>query len=355
MKTKHFDAFNSTGALGSVSYWTTETISGGTAATLTMSSGSAQPGGVGVDVAAIHGTDGGFQLPADHNVMSNVRIHASVDYIGLLTMAASAYDITTQIQFIWQDVSAGGTIAQNMVLSVPGFADQTVPVNGLSLITPGISNSVSLALECNYQGLNNAQPEYIFKGYLNGALVLTSAPRRLAYWDATEFHVGMVTARHAGISWQRARFYDFATETPSAAETHEPMPTMTTAVARTPITIGDEDVNASPYTFPSELRQVEVVHRRHTRKMLTDMGYEVTHPMLSQARRIFKCTWIGSDSAASGLEDFIDNVAGTHENFNVTIRALGIGDVTCMLLSFDDFVDVGRDIKRISFELVEMY
>lgn len=356
MKTKHFDAFNGNGTLGAVSYWTTASPSGGTAAALNLGAGSARAQGAGLDVVAIHGTDGGFQLPASHNVMTNFHIGQGVDYIGVLTMAASSYNVATQVKLIWQDVSAGGNIAQNMVLSVPGFADQTVALNSLTIINlAAIGLDHAIALECDYQAMNNGQPEFIFKGYLNGSLVLTSPPRRLAYWDSTEFHVGILVARHSGSSWPRTLFHDFSTEVPTVAGTHEPMPTMAAAVARTPITIGDEDVTASPYTFPAELRTVEVVHRRHTRKMLTDMGYEVTHPMLSKVRRIFKCSWIGSDSTAASIETFIDNVSGTHEQFNVTIRALGIGDVSCALISFGDFIDVSKNIKRIQFDLVEVY
>lgn len=356
MTVKHYDSFNGSGLISSKPYWSVASMSGGAPATWTMVNSAAELSGSSSDAVAIHGTDGGLALPADHNVMMNFSTGQGISELGLTTMGGSSFDLASQITLKWQEISSGTTIAQNMTLVVPGFSDQTVAVNNAAIINPSFTGLVhALALESSYQAMNNGKPEFIFRGYLNGNLVLTSAPRRLDYWDAAKFTVGMLASKDTGVPWPVTRILEFSSEVPTPDATHEPKPTLTTPVVRTPISISDEITDDSPATFPFDLRTVEVKHVRHTRGTLTAAGYEPSHPELSNARRVFKCRWIGSDADADTLEAFIDARGGIFDNFNVTIRALGIGTVSAAFITIGEFVSLTRGVKSIQFDLLELF
>lgn len=348
MTLKHYDDFNAAAgtSLATKSYWTTAL---GTW-TETGAGTVEYLGSFNVDGQAVHGTDANLGLPASFNVATSFALEAGVKYVGLLGLSDSGATGGNRIEVRWRE-----DFGQRIEIRVPGFADHIVTTP--SLFTYGNTPPDSHTLEARfaYQGMNNGKPEYIVEAWVDGVLKAVTPPRRLNYWTSSHYFVGLTARRESfGVPSPTLYFHHFASEVPGTGN-HEPKPAIAAAASRTPISIATETPNASPATFPFELRQARVLHQRHTRRTLVDMGYEITHPRLSGARRIFECGWIGSESDADTLETFFDSRTGIEDNFQVTIRAMGIGTVDVAFLDPElTFEHVAKGVKRCSFALVEL-
>lgn len=340
---KLFTNFTGSGSLSLVAYWTI------LAGAWTRAGGYVEASGsLNTDQNVVHSTDAGYNLPSTHTVSAIFEANVGAKYFGVCTMADSSNTSSTRIEARWRE-----DFGQQFELLVPGFSAQIVTKpNHIDYANPQPTN---ISLVSEYQGMNAGKPEFIFRIYADGQLVLASPPRRLAYWSSTMYHHGMTARRESfGSPTPYVRVFEFSTDVPGAAVTHEPMPTVTTQAARTPITVGDEKPNASPSTFPFEIRIASVGHQRHTRRMLTDMGYDVSHPRLANARRFFDCAWVGDHTDADTVEAFFDSRDGSYDNFEINIRALGIGTVDVAFLEYGAMRDVSKGIRRIEFKLVEL-
>lgn len=341
---RHHETFSGSGSLDTASFWSL--VGGGV--TWTKSNGYCDiVGSFNIDSAAIHGTDANLGLPASHNVGAQFSFESGAKTLGVFVMG----DATgmQKVELRWWD-----NYGHKLVLKVPGFADQVVSAVGIASPVAGLRHTIGLG--CAYQGKVGGFPSFIFYGFLNGQGILQSPPRTLSYWDSAKYHVGLTARRETfGVPNPVLRVHEFASELPQPTATHEPKPTVTAKASRSPITISDEKPSASPAVFPFEVRIASVAHKRHTRKTLTDMGYAVTSPKLSNARRIISCSWIGSDADAATLESFIDAREGSTDNFTITIRALGIGTIDAAFLSIGAFIDESNGYKRISFTIAELF
>lgn len=349
MTIKHYDAFNGTGSLSLDAYWTI--LGGGGAAWDKAGGGFVElTGTANADDMVVHTTDGNLGLPGDHNLGTSFTVDNGIKYHGIVTMADSSMTTATRVELRWTQLPS----AQQVILYIGGLAAaQVVPTNPINYAAPGTVHT--LGLVCDYQAMNNGQPEYIFKGYLDGANIFTTPPRRLAWWVSTMFHVGMTGRQEAfGVPAPRLRVFEFASEIPSEAVTHEPKPTLEVDAVRTPITISDEKPDATPATFPFEIAIADVQHRRFTRGTLVDAGYNVSSPALQDGRRIMSCRWIGSATDADTLETFFDTLDNTDQNFQINIRALGIGTIDAAMLDVGRWVDVSKDIRAITFTILEL-
>lgn len=340
---KHHERFLGTSSLDAASYWTLS----GSGVTWTNNGGYCDiAGSFNVDSTAIHGTDANFGLPASHNTGAQFSLEQGAKTFGVFVMGDSAASQKVELRW-WNNYG------HKLVLKVPGFADQIVSVVGV--VSSNLADLNTIGLACIYQGMSGGFPVFIFYGFLNGQLLLQSAPRTLSYWSSSMYQVGMTARRETfGVPNPGLRVHEFASELPVTLLTHEPKPVVSTKATRTPLSISDEKPTASPATFPFEIRIASVEHQRHTRSTLTDMGYAVTSPMLSSVRRIITCSWVGTDADAATLEAFIDARDGELDNFQITIRALGIGTIDAAFLEVGGFVDQTVGVKRINFKIVEL-
>ena len=345
MTLRHYDDFNAAAgtSLGTKSYWTLKN------GTWTEQGGYVQvTSSLNTDSVAQHDTDANLGWTNDFSIACSVFVDIGAKYAGIYCIGDATNWSTEKVVFRWRE-----DFGQRWELQVPGVADQIVLAPGVwSYSTPTIH---TLELKARYQQTIGTDPVYIFEGYADEVLVLTSPPIQMTHWTASTFHVGLVGRIESfGGANPQVQFHHIASDLPQTLS-HEPEPRVTTEAARTPITISDETPNGSPATFPFKLRQVTISHRRSTRKMLVDAGWEWTSPRLSAVRRVFECNWVGGATDAATLRTFHAARKANYDNFQADIRAMGIGTVDVVFGSSTlEFQIIGHELYQTSFLLVEL-
>ena len=345
MSRKHFDHFNGSGSLGAVSYWD---IDGSTA--WTLSNGEVSVGTQDTDGAAVNSTDANFSLPSDWGVRAVVKIETGTKYAGVCALGTGTGALG--LVFRWEIETV-----QRYRLRQTGVVD-LVSNAQTNLTTDGLTSHV-LAMNGEYQYTDSGGSHvYRIGCWVNGQMVIGPIIRTMTSLSASSNHRFGVVGRIEswGVSSPRCAFETWFTDDLVVNPVGEPAPTLTTEPTRTPITITDETPAASPATFPFEIRTAQVRHARSSRIFETDMGYDVTHPRFTNSRRTISAGWVGTEANKATLQTFFEARVGSFEDFNITIRAQGIGSLRVVFGEPElTFTKSAHNTWECSFDLIEVY
>ena len=347
MSRKHFDHFNGTGSLGAVSFWD---IDGATA--WTLGSGEVSVDTLNTNGAAVNSTDANFGLPSSWGVYAVVKIETGTKYAGVCALATGTSQLG--LVFRWEIE----TVQRYRLIHGSGIPLDVISNAQTNLTTDGETSHV-LAMNGDYQYTDsNGDHVYRIGCWANGQLVIGPIMRTMIGLSSAANHRFGIVGRTEGfgVPSPRCLFETWFTDDLTIGETGEPAPAIATEPTRTPITITDETPSTSPATFPFEIKTASVRHVRSSRIFETDMGYDVTHPRFANSRRTISAGWVGTESDKTTLQAFFDARFGSFEDFNVTIRAQGIGSLRVVFAEPElTFTKSARNTWRTNFDLVEVY